>query len=172
MANPVYEAIRKYVAHGICALPAIAKKKRPAIPWREFTRRLPKPDEINAWERNRYGDGVAVVCGAVSGNLECIDLDSPEAIEYYFDLMIHIGQEGLLARCYIERTPRGGMHVIYRAKEKILPNRVLARDKNGKILIETRGEGGIVLVYPTPGYIPDRAIAREKQKNIFAAILS
>jgi hypothetical protein len=79
-------------------------------------------------------------------------------------LPYELGYAALLDRLVIEHTPRPGVHLGYRC-EVIEGNRKLAREKIGvlpngkddiKTLIETRGEGGLIVVAPTPaGIHPD-----------------
>ncbi len=61
----------------------------------------------------------------------------------------------LHARLVIQSTQSGGYHVVYRCQLQVSGNLKLAqRRKGGKTvtLIETRGEGGLFLCAPTPGY--------------------
>ena len=72
-----------------------------------------------------------------------------------------LGTKSLLKKVTIQRTKSGGYHYVYRCT-KIEGNQKLAQRngneeelKNGekvKVLIETRGEGGQIAVYPSPGY--------------------
>ena len=61
-----------------------------------------------------------------------------------------------LSRLVIEKSQRGGVHVVYRCAEPVCGHMKLAqrRGDDGKIqtLIETRGEGGLFLCAPSPGY--------------------
>jgi hypothetical protein len=78
----------------------------------------------------------------------------------------------------VQSTPSGGMHLIFRC-DVIEPNQILARGKDKKVLIETRGEGGYICIDPTPGYkvllgsilkIP--TITPEQRENLFTACRS
>ena len=93
-------------------------------------------------------DAVCIVCGAVSGNLEMLDFDGKGIL---FEPWKELIDDKLLARLVIERSPSGGMHVFYRCKTEVNANMKLAR-RDGRILIETRGEGGLFLCAPTVGY--------------------
>ena len=148
----VPDAARAYLASGLCVLPAKRAEKRPAVGrWKQYQQRLPTAAEVSAWCKNSP-DGVCLVCGAVSGNLELIDFDmGGEA----FDAWRQQIPDYLLAELVIERSPSGGRHVVYRCTKPINGNMKLAQrlvDGKPVVLIETRGEGGLFLCAPTPGY--------------------
>jgi hypothetical protein len=97
-----------------------------------------------------------IVCGAVSGNLEIIDLDVkywPGIDVIYFSEVKSLYPE-LYERLRIHRTQSGGYHILYRVLEAIKEgNRKLATQKDAKEAgIETRGEGGYALCPPGAGY--------------------
>jgi putative DNA primase/helicase len=101
--------------------------------------------------------GMAILAGAVSGNLEIIDLDNWGVVEPW-ERMVNEQAPDLLTKLVRVRTPRPGMHAYYRC-EIIAGNDKLARapqrdEKTGKIkprtLIETKGEGGYCLAPPSP----------------------
>lgn len=146
------ETAARYHAAGLSVLPAIKAKKRPAIgSWKKWSERLPTDLEVEVWFSNGH-DGVCIVAGAVSGNLECIDFDcKAEAYPAWAQKV----DAALLNTLVIEKTPSGGKHVLYRSEGKIQGNQKLAQGvRNDKLstLIETRGEAGLFLCAPTPGY--------------------
>ena len=49
--------------------------KAPLGSWRIFQERLPYLQELDEWYRADNNQGIGVVCGAVSGNLEALDFD-------------------------------------------------------------------------------------------------
>src|SRR5579871_1366280 len=71
------EAARRYLAAGLSVIPIRPDgTKAPALPeWKTYQQRRPTPDECTDWWDN--GEGIAVVGGKVSGNLEILDLDRP-----------------------------------------------------------------------------------------------
>ena len=141
-----------YLAAGLSVLPARKDEKRPAVgSWKTWTQRLPNEYEIKAWFGN-HPDAVCIVAGRVSGHLECIDFDNHGEL---FDSWKKNVDSALFARLVVERTPSGGYHVLYRCSDSISGNLKLARgERCAKVatLIETRGEGGLFLCAPTPGY--------------------
>lgn len=140
---------------GLCVLPAIRAEKRPAVPrWKEFQHTLPGEEQLAAWCSR--ADAICLVCGAVSGNLEMLDFDlGGEAFDAWWT-KVEQASPGLLARLVLEQSPSGGWHAIYRCREPVCGNLKLAQrigdDGRPVTLIETRGEGGLFLCAPTPGY--------------------
>lgn len=145
------EVALSYLKSGLSVLPAERQKKRPIGAWRMYAERLPTEIEIGAWFANSQ-DGVCLVCGNVSGNLECIDFDAHgECFKAWAGKL----EQPLFDKLVVERTPSGGFHVLYRVHEPIEGSRKLAqgvRNGNKTTLIETRGEGGLFLCAPTEGY--------------------
>lgn len=60
---------------GISVIPLGYKTKKPAISWEPYQKRLPTPEEIEAWFEKPHNIGV--VTGAVSGGLLLVDIDKP-----------------------------------------------------------------------------------------------
>lgn len=151
--NPDFQQTAlNYVQQGLSVLPAKRADKRPAIgSWKPYQQRLPTPTEIAAWFSNPQ-DGLCIIAGAVSGNLEMLDFDNHGEL---FDAWYQQIPVELVNRLVIEQSPSGGWHVIYRCQTAVDGSMKLAERKtDGKVktLIETRGEGGLFLCAPTAGY--------------------
>lgn len=149
--------------------------------WKYQQDRAPVMAELDEWLRAYKGCWIGIACGAGSGNLEGIDFDIPgkhdlpagtrgipPAYAPWEQLIIENGFDDLLAKLVIVKTTSGGIHVYYRC-ETIQGNKKLAlrpasaeqiaaAEASGKKppapepLIETRGQGGLMVVPPTPGY--------------------
>jgi hypothetical protein len=146
-------AAQRYLAEGLCVLPARRAEKRPAVGrWRQYQQRQPTQAELSAWLANDP-DAICVLCGHISGNLEILDFDAGgERFREWWDRVPAALRDNLI----VETTPSGGMHVIYRCVAPVCGNLKLAQRKAGgqvETLIETRGEGGLFLCAPTQGYI-------------------
>jgi hypothetical protein len=140
---------------GLCVLPARQVEKRPALAtWKQYQQRLPTDVEVRAWFSN--GHALCLLTGAVSGNLEMLDFDAGGALFDCWAQMVEEQAPGLLARLVMERSQRGGRHVAYRSAVAVCGNMKLAQrpgpEGRPQTLIETRGEGGLFLCAPSPGY--------------------
>lgn len=149
------EVAGKYLGSGLCVLPARRIEKRPAIKsWKQYQSRLPTAVELDAWFSNLQ-DGLCIIAGIVSGNLEMIDFDNGGELFDRWYALVADNSDGLLDKLVIEQTQSGGWHVCYRCQSVVAGNMKLAqRRDDGKVhtLIETRGEGGLFLCAPTAGY--------------------
>ena len=142
--------------------------KRPLGAWKEFQAQRPsRQDVIDAFADNH--PALMVVCGVVSGGLEMLELEGRAVADGLDDRIDararELGVIDILERVvlgYCERTPSNGLHLLYRC-DAIDGNLKLARrpasaaelaenpDDQIKTLIETRGEGGVVMVAPSHG---------------------
>ena len=152
----------QFAAQGICTVPvAVDGSKRPGIAsWKEYQTRRPTTEELMTWFSS--AQGVGVICGAVSGNLEMLELEGRAvAMKMHKEIKEIAENSGLgdlwnkLQSGYVETTPSGGIHWLYRIDGEVPGNTKLARrpGENGgvDVLAETRGEGGFVIVAPTAG---------------------
>ena len=108
--------------------------------------------------------GLGLIMGAISGNLEAIDVDcknDPDGTLWqHLNAAISYDDRvsGIFKEIVKAKTVGGGYHLIYRhtainSKTSKPPgSTVLAKTPDKKPLIETRGEGGYIAAYPTPGY--------------------
>ncbi|ROL55826.1 hypothetical protein D9V84_10460 [Bacteroidetes/Chlorobi group bacterium Naka2016] len=147
-----------YLEHGLSIIPIIKGSKRPAINWKEYQERHPTSDEIRKWFTNRQFD-VALVAGRVSGNLEIIDIDNHQGdadkIFWEWKEIVNNTIPNLFEKLLIQKSQSGGFHIIYRADCTIPGNtRLASRKIDGKVdtFIETRGEGGYALIFPSNNY--------------------
>jgi hypothetical protein len=150
----LHDAARKYLAAGLAVLPARRDQKRPTVSWKPFQKRLPTENEVDAWFANNP-PGLCLLTGTVSGNHEVIDFDQRGALFEAWYGKVHTAAPGLLERLVISKTQNDGRHVSYRHQADSCGNLKLAQraaDSKVVTLIETRGEGGLYLCAPTPGY--------------------
>jgi hypothetical protein len=181
VATDIRRSAAAFLRTGLCVLPAVREgdDKRVALPaWKPFQRRLPTDEELGAW-LDGSANSICLVCGAVSGNLEMIDFDLGGEAFGPWRALVESSAPGLLDRLVVETTPSGGRHVVYRSVAAVSGNCKLAqrridvdgpddatiggkrfrprRDASGGwhvvvTAIETRGEGGLFLCAPSPGY--------------------
>ena len=137
--------------------------KRPMGRWKDYTVTRPTWQEIEGWLATGRYSGIGVICGAVSANAELIEIEGPsgQAIERLGRVMARASEAGMgdllgrVARGCSEESAGGGLHLFIRVCDgPALGNRKLAFQGQGqarKVVAETRGEGGFVIVAPTPG---------------------
>lgn len=170
--SEILTAARALSAAGLSVLPIRLPEKHPILlptggdgrpTWQPFQEQIADDAQLVAWF-SRRARAIALVCGAVSGNLEAIDFDHhppahPQRYAAWAEL-VEAQAPGLVARLVVATTLRGGRHVFYRCAE-IGGNDKLARywdtdPTTGKpkrmTAIETRGEGGYVVIAPSGGY--------------------
>ncbi len=175
----ILPAAQSYLRAGLCVLPAILEEKRPSVgSWKAYQKCLPSEAQVAQWF-----DAATACClltGAISGNLELIDFDGGGALFDRWSKLVEAQAPGLLARLVIERSRRGGMHVVYRCRSAVCGNLKLAqRSVEGgrpETLIETRGEGGLFLCAPSPGYeviqgdLASPPVIDEAQRDILLSV--
>lgn len=150
------------ILSGISVLP-VTEKKTPAMKsWSHLQDHMMTIDESEKLFYNCYGIGV--ICGKVSGYLEAIDFDAHNKdIQQIYDAFTkNDGINFILEsnNIYIERSKRGGYHIIYRYESDKKPDgpmKLAFWDMSGgpaESMIETRGEGSYIIIAPTEGYTP------------------
>jgi putative DNA primase/helicase len=116
MSNLLPIALR-FLAQGISVVPtANDGSKRPAFAWERFQRELPMADELLMWFKEGV-NGIGVVTGTVSGNLEMLELEGRAVAQ---KMHIEIGEIAKNSKLgdlwnrlnngYLEMTPSGGLH--------------------------------------------------------------
>lgn len=176
------EALAAYDA-GLCVLPPKEDgSKAPILPWAEFQHERPSHKQVTAW----YGHdraGLGVLCGLVSGNLECLEAEDLVTYQLWRDTADAAGIGALIGRIeagYLDKAPRGGRHLLYRC-ETIGGNTKLAsrptepgerrHDKDlRRALMETRGEGGYIVCAPSHGNVHPSGRAYERISGGFDTI--
>jgi hypothetical protein len=154
----------RFATQGIVAVPTASDgSKRPMLPtWKEFQQRLPTQDELLGWFNNETIQGLGVITGRISGNLEMLELEGRAVADKMHLQIAEIATSSGLADVwekinagYVEMTPSGGLHWLYRLESPVAGNLKLARrpGENGgvEVLAETRGEGGFSICAPSAG---------------------
>lgn len=156
------DVARVWQQAGVSVVPILANRtKRPAIQWGQYQATAPSLGQVDEWWGNGKTYGLALVCGKVSGNLEMLELEGRacdgESLDKIQAQMYESGV-GLAWQLltgsmgYSEMSPSGGVHLLYRITDHEVPgNQKIAQGEANLVLAETRGEGGYVIVAPTPG---------------------
>lgn len=140
----------EYFSAGLNIIPLRCDgSKAPRIKWKPWIEQRYPLESLTQYIPCGFG----VVCGATSGNLECLDFDLWASV--VFPLWRNAVSEqmaGFLDTLPIVKTPKGGRHVYYRC-EAVQDGRPLARvmrDGELRIIIETRGHGNYAILPGSP----------------------
>lgn len=147
--------------HAGCAVVPVRPdgSKAPAVNWKDYQQQPPTLEQLHAWFTSDAFDGLGIITGTVSGNLEMLELEGRAveagAITLLDQLAADNDLDDLLTRvahgCTV-RSPSGGIHLLYRVTNAAArPNTKLARTPDRQVLAETRGEGGFIVAAPSAG---------------------
>lgn len=184
--------------------------------WTRYQHEQPNPQQMRAWFDGTGRTGLGIVCGAISGGLEMFELEGRAVSDGARDRLVPaikaanvLGVWQRLTRGgYAEWTPSGGLHLLYRIADHDVPRnakiaqrparpdeltdreRAILATKPDKVftrvLAETRGERGFVVVAPSfgpthdtrlpwsfsgnsaPGVVP--TITWDERNALFAAV--
>lgn len=147
---------------GLAVVPIASDgSKRPAVAWKAYQSERPNREQLDAWFAQGGFEGLGVITGEVSGQLEMLETEG-RAVELVPQLAGLFAEHGLgelwtrLCTGWMERSPSGGLHWFYRVAGEARGNTKLAR-RPGEVagtvdvLIETRGAGGFVVTAPSGG---------------------
>jgi len=162
--------------------------KRPVGEWKGYQTQRADRATVEQWFTNSAW-GLGVICGAVSGDLEMIELEgrfvSEQGTKAFVKAMTDAGLELLLRRLvngFMVVSPSDGRHFYVHVDGEAGPNTKLARRPATpeeltevptdlvKVLIETRGEGGFVVAPPSSGAVHPSGRAWATKAGSFAAI--
>lgn len=130
------EVALQYAKLGFHVLPV--NGKRPLVAWQDHQTQAPSAEQITRWWQRWPEAGVAAITGR---GMVVIDVDrSFESAEEARKTM------GIAPTGMIARTPRGGFHFYYRHPGKV------SNSVKTDIKMDIRGDGGIVVLPPSPGY--------------------
>ncbi len=147
VAIAVQRLAKEYRDAGISVVPMnLDGSKSPALDsWKPYQSRIANDVELSGW----FGSGrhgVGLICGIVSGAMEVIDFDDGSLFEPWRQMV-----KPIVEKLVVVETGGGGWHVLYRCDE-IGGNVKIACDpkREKQTLIETRGEGGLIVAEGNP----------------------
>ena len=155
MSKEIKDKAKEYLKAQLSVIPT-KEDKLPALPsWKPYQSQRIKEDEVEGLFTGANVKGLAIICGAISGGLEVIDVDTKhDTTGSLWDELRGLIEDNLpelYSRLVIAQTKSGGYHIYYRCTS-IAGNLKLSTKQNREVLIETRGEGGYVIAPPTPKY--------------------
>ncbi len=161
------EHAKQYLTSGLSVLPT-GSDKRPAIDsWTSLqTNQLTTEEADKAFNGSKV-KGLGVICGAVSDNLEVVDVDCKYDLTgtlwTEFRALIEEHLPEISDKLVVAETVNKGYHVYFKSpapqgNQKLAQRSTTPEERERdphekiKVLLETRGEGGYVIAEPTPGY--------------------
>lgn len=170
---------KKWSEAGYSVIP-VNSEKNPAIPtWTEFQKRPMTPEECEKYFKDCWG--IALVMGTQK-KLTAIDIDLKNCVvSDFFERYKKSIPKSILKKCYVQSTKNNGWHFVF-SSTKVETNTKLASretspeekhtvylecfqnlrtrglalkiasDHKSLVIIETRGEGGYIVISPSPGY--------------------
>lgn len=169
------DAALTYCDEGYSIIPILANgTKKPQLKWEQYQTVAATRDQVEQWFKTSPASGIGIICGAVSGNVEMLELEGRANDGGTHTLLLEAMEEnglqdfwlGLLETGYVASTPSGGLHLMYRITDHAVPgNTKVARrpataeelaenpQDRVKVLSETRGEGGYFIAAPTGGTV-------------------
>lgn len=133
----VYDHAKAFVAAGISVIPIDRNSKRPLLRWKEYQSRIASQEELKKWFDTDIPPNLAVVGGAVSGNLVILDFDDVELYHKFWQ-----SDSTLRDRTVLVKSARGRYHVWFRAEKTF--SKFKPVDK-----LDVQAEGSYVLAPPS-----------------------
>jgi len=133
---------------GISAIPLHDDKTPRVASWKQYQ------DEPASEEKTKefFSNGAGI--GILSGKVQCLDVDTKHQAniwDLYLERVTAYGLLDALNQCVIQSTQSGGKHVVFKC-DAPLRNVKLAKNKEGNVILETRGYGGYFMSAPSNGY--------------------
>jgi hypothetical protein len=133
--SELLDATLAFHVAGCCAVPVRPDgTKAPAAFWKEYQTRRPTEEQLRDWFTSGGYDGLGIICGAVSDNLEMLEFEGRAMAEGHWKrFMDALGDHGMaelgdrIAGGYAEASPSGGLHLLVRVKGQARRNTKLAR---------------------------------------------
>jgi len=139
MSKPLLQHALQYLASGKSVFPVIITadgKKRPLVKWKRFQTKLPTQDEVKSWWQRWPDACIGLICGFISG-VSVIDVDPRNGGSLE-------GKSLPAGPC--SRTLHSGSHHFFKPP---IPLRTRCNILPG---VDFKGEGGYVVLPPSPGY--------------------
>jgi putative DNA primase/helicase len=162
--SPQFQVAFQAVSADLSVVPISSDgSKRPALSrWKHFQQVRPGIEEIALWYPGAVSRlGLGLITGEVSGNLIALDFDDGEIFERWEKIALADPDVApiylAIANGYEEITPSGGRHFLLRC-EVVARNQKLAlrpgiRTSEIQTLIESREEGGLIIIAPSGGSV-------------------
>jgi len=164
-SNSTLQAALDFYDAGVSVVPANTNgSKSPIGSWKQYQVQRADREQLIEWFKDGH-EGIGIITGAVSGNLEMVEAEGRAVHDGLFDkardFAINNGMEeiwNVLTSGYVEMTPSGGLHFLYRIIDEPVPGNTKIARRPGEgdsveVLFETRGSGGFVVTAPSHGEV-------------------
>jgi len=135
------QAALEYLARGWSVIPAKAREKRPAVPWKSYQSRYVSEKTLHEWYRRSPDFNVSIVTGAISG-LIVVDVDPRHGGDVSLKELER--EHGPLPETVESVTGGGGRHLYFAHPGGQIHNRT-----NVAPGIDIRGDGGCIVAPPS-----------------------
>lgn len=138
-------------------------QKRPLCKWKAYQDSQTTEDVKKLFSQNV--EGMALLTGQ---GIEVIDVDckyflkDTHKVEHIFDAIYDVVGEETFSRLIVTHTKSGGYHIVYRTSisegnQKLASRYTIDSERKNehdkvRVLLETRGENGYIIIPPTEGY--------------------
>ena len=146
------------IFHEKFSLLTVGENKVPNYPWKDSQNTKLSKDKFLEQFRNESTKSIGIITGF--DYLECIDIDTKvfstqiEKDEFWNEFYPTL-KDSILdfeKKFAVYTTQSGGFHILYKSK-RVVGNTKISKIKGHKeALIETRGNGGYIFVYPNNRY--------------------
>jgi hypothetical protein len=167
---PMIDVADACLLRGWSFVPMMAGEKKPLVRWKPYQTRRPTTGELDEWFRRWPEAGLALVLGQHSG-IFVIDVDGPEAHRALLDKLGRVPDAPLALSG--SRSPHR-YHLYFR--HPAAATKAKATPWHPKL--EFRGEGGLIVVPPSPhksgrryAWAPGRSIDEVGLPEVPAAVL-
>jgi hypothetical protein len=134
--NLLLKAALEYHRRGWCIIPIATEKKPPkGFKWKRYQTERSSEANMREWFSNGKYNSLAVICGAVSGGLAILDLDSQERCQWWNK------EHSNLANVLSTVKTKRGLHIYFRSEP--------FRKQNGDN-VDLLCEGAYAVLPPSP----------------------
>jgi replicative DNA helicase len=118
MSNKIKDKAKEYLKAQLSVIPTTAEKNPALSTWKQYQSQRMREEDINKLFTGEIVKGLGIVCGAISGGLEVIDVDAKYSItgSLWEELksLIEDNLPELYKRLVIAQTKNKGYHIYYK----------------------------------------------------------
>jgi len=149
------QSAQDYISEGFGALP-LKSNKSPMLPeGHNYLYSIISEDNIDSLFMR--ADKIGIACGQVSDGFMCLDFDchgGQNISQIFNEYMRNESIKNIIDTHLLPvyKTPSGGYHIYFKGEVKNHPGMCLSRYEDKTVMIEVRGHGQYVCLFPSSGY--------------------